>query len=182
LLHIASSLGARQVFPALALELARAVAPARSVNGYGLFAVMTTRRAEIVLEGTVDGNEWLPFEFRYKPGDTGRRPEFAGLHMPRLDWQMWFAALDRERQRHWFDRLMEHVLVGTPEVRALLGRDPFGGEPLQALRAVVYAYRFSSHADWRETGEWWLRERLGVYAGPIELRFEVRDETPELLE
>ena len=67
--------------------------PFRSFNGYGLFAVMTTERREIIVEGSNDGVNWLAYEFKYKPGDVTRRPAFVAPHQPRLDWQMWFAAL-----------------------------------------------------------------------------------------
>src|SRR5437870_9099362 len=72
----------------------RAIAPVRPVNGYGLFRVMTTERPEIVIEGSRDSVHWREYEFRWKPGDVTRRPGFVAPHQPRLDWQMWFAALD----------------------------------------------------------------------------------------
>ena len=31
---------------------------------------MTTKRDEIVIEGSADGVEWREYEFRYKPGDV----------------------------------------------------------------------------------------------------------------
>ena len=40
---------------------------------------------------------WLPYEFRYKPGDLRRPPAWVAPHQPRLDWQMWFAALVQPR-------------------------------------------------------------------------------------
>ncbi len=40
------------------------VSPLRSINNYGLFAVMTTQRNEIILEGSNDGENWMPYEFR----------------------------------------------------------------------------------------------------------------------
>ena len=55
---------------------------------------MTTTRDEIVIQGSDDGVEWRDYEFRYKPGDVMRRPRWNIPHQPRLDWQMWFAALD----------------------------------------------------------------------------------------
>src|SRR5262249_7058642 len=74
------------------------VAPFRSVNGYGLFRVMTTSRPEIIVEGSADGRTWQAYEFRHKPGDLRRRPDFVAPHQPRLDWQMWFAALSDVRR------------------------------------------------------------------------------------
>ena len=67
--------------------------PYRTFNSYGLFAVMTTERHEIIVEGSNDGVNWLPYEFKYKPGDVMKRPGFVAPYQPRLDWQMWFAAL-----------------------------------------------------------------------------------------
>src|SRR5438034_1269638 len=81
-----------------------AVAPFRSINGYGLFRVMTTERPEIVVEGSRDTMAWREYRFRWKPGDVTRRPRFVAPHQPRLDWQMWFAALDPDGARGWLDR------------------------------------------------------------------------------
>ena len=65
-----------------------ALMPFRLVNGYGLFAVMTTKRREIVVEGSADGQYWEAYEFRWKPGDPERPPAFVQPHMPRLDWEV----------------------------------------------------------------------------------------------
>ncbi|HEY5281768.1 MAG TPA: lipase maturation factor family protein [Polyangia bacterium] len=35
---------------------------------------------------------------KYKPGDLNHRPAFVAPHQPRLDWQMWFAALGNYRK------------------------------------------------------------------------------------
>ena len=78
------------------------VSPLMIVNRYGLFAVMTTSRPEIVIEGSVDGQTWREYVFRYKPGPLARRAPWTLTHQPRLDWQMWFAALGDFRQNPWF--------------------------------------------------------------------------------
>src|SRR5262249_56543683 len=80
--------------PAWAEAVDRMVEPLHIVGPYGLFAVMTTRRYELVIQGSKDGVEWRDYEFRYKPGNVARRPLWNIPHQPRLDWQMWFAALD----------------------------------------------------------------------------------------
>jgi hypothetical protein len=94
--------------------------PFRTINGYGLFRRMTTSRPELILEGSWDGQTWEEIEFRWKPGDPSRRPAFVEPHQPRLDWQMWFAALNVRRAAHWLERLAVHILHGTPEVLDLL--------------------------------------------------------------
>jgi Lipase maturation factor len=76
--------------------------PFHFVSPYGLFAVMTTTRNEIIVEGSDDGERWRDYEFRYKPGDLNRRPPWNIPNQPRLDWQMWFAALDDAQRLPWF--------------------------------------------------------------------------------
>src|SRR5262249_46220717 len=91
------------IIPAPIEVLGQWIAPLQSTNVYGLFAVMTTRRPEIIVEGSDDGETWKPYRFRWKPCELDRRPGFTTPHMPRLDWQMWFAALSRDcRSVPWF--------------------------------------------------------------------------------
>ena len=137
------------------------VAPFRSFNGYGLFRVMTTSRPEIVIEGSRDGEHWSEYEFRYKPGNVTRRPRFVAPYHPRLDWQMWFAALDPEGNIGWLESLANRLRAGTPEVLALLERNPFPAAPPRFIRLMEYDYRFSTAAEWQRTHAWWVRELVG---------------------
>ncbi len=139
------------------------VMPFRSLNTYGLFAVMTTSRPEIIVEGSNDGHTWLAYEFKWKPGDVRRRPAFTGLHMPRLDWQMWFAALGHVGQNSWLLYFLVRLLEGSPEVLGLLQHNPFPDAPPRYVRAVLYDYRFTDRATREETGAWWRRKPLGLY-------------------
>jgi lipase maturation factor 1 len=136
------------------------VAPFRSVNGYGLFRVMTTQRPELIIEGSEDGEHWVEYEFKYKPGRVDRRPRFVAPHQPRLDWQMWFAALDPAGNYDWLQSLASHLRAGTPEVLALLGPNPFPRAPPRFIRLRFYEYRFSTPEERRRTGAWWVRERV----------------------
>lgn len=144
--------------------------PLRSANPYGLFAVMTTKRPEIILEGSRDGVTWEAYEFRYKAGDPLRRPGFVQPHQPRLDWQMWFAALGSYRSDPWIVNLCVRLLEGSPEVLKLLGKNPFPGNPPRYLRAVTYDYRFTDPETRRRTGAWWQREYQGLYLPPVSLQ------------
>ncbi len=139
------------------------VAPFEIVNSYGLFAVMTTTRMEIVMEGSNDGVTWQSYEFKYKPGEVKRRPAWAEPHQPRLDWQMWFAALGNYEQNPWLLRFMLRLLQGSPEAARLLASNPFAKAPPVYLRALVYEYRFTSWPERRATGAWWKREYRGFY-------------------
>jgi lipase maturation factor 1 len=137
--------------------------PFRLINGYGLFRVMTKDRDEIVIEGSADGVDWLPYEFKWKPGDVMRAPGWCAPHQPRLDWQMWFAALGSYRENPWFVRLIVQLLEGSQDVSRLLETNPFPHEPPRYIRAMFYRYRFTTSRERRETGAWWKREQLREY-------------------
>jgi hypothetical protein len=143
--------------------------PFHLVNSYGLFRVMTTSRPEIIIEGSSDGRTWREYEFKWKPGDLGRRPGFIAPHQPRLDWQMWFAALSSYQRTPWLGWFMRRLLEGSPQVLALLETNPFPDAPPKLVRAVLYEYRFTDLPSRRETGAWWERKTLGIYARPMSL-------------
>jgi predicted DCC family thiol-disulfide oxidoreductase YuxK len=143
--------------------------PFRTVNGYGLFAVMTTTRPEIVVEGSADGEAWTPYSFRWKPGDPSRRPGFVEPHQPRLDWQMWFAALSDARQNPWFVAFVHRLLEGDRDVTRLLAADPFAGRAPRFVRAELWDYRFTDAETRRRTGAWWTRRQIGEYLPPVTL-------------
>lgn len=164
---MAQRLGAAALVPGPLRDLHARLDPLRSFNAYGLFATMTTRRPEIVVEGTLDGVTWRPYSFRWKPGDPTAPPRFAQPHMPRLDWQMWFAALQGPRRAWWFGAFLHRLHAGSADVLALLASDPFDGRRPLAVRALLYRYRFTGWRERRQTGAWWWRELLGSYAGPI---------------
>lgn len=138
----------------------------RIVNSYGLFAVMTTSRPEIIIEGSNDGVRWSEYEFKYKPGDLKRAPPWVAPHQPRLDWQMWFAALGTYRTTPWFLNFALRLLEGSPDVLILLEKNPFPDEPPQYIRALLYEYRFADPRSRKASGNWWTRTLKGIYLPP----------------
>jgi len=144
-----------------------AVAPLRSFNRYGLFAVMTRERPEIIIEGSDDGFTWLPYEFPAKPGNLQRRPGFVAPYQPRLDWQLWFAALDYPRREPWVTDLCVRLLQGSPDVTALFAANPFPARPPQRIRAVLYDYTFTDGPTRAATGRWWNRTPVDFYLPPF---------------
>ena len=165
-------LGMNLPWPGAMSAAYRWLQPFRSINSYGLFAVMTTERPEIIVEGTSDGTNWKPYEFRYKPGGLDRVPAFVAPHQPRLDWQMWFAALGTVEQNPWFLHFLESLLRGSPDVEALLETNPFPGGPPMAVRAIAYDYRFTNRELRAASGDWWRRENRREYCPAIELNAE----------
>jgi uncharacterized membrane protein YphA (DoxX/SURF4 family) len=153
--------------PDLLERLTDQVRPLRVVNSYGLFSVMTVRRPEITIEGSEDGEHWREYVFRYKVSRMDRAPRQVAPHQPRLDWQMWFAALGSPPG--WFLSLLVRLMEGSPEVLALFAENPFPEHPPRYVRAVLYDYRMTDLATRRSTGAWWTRERIGLYVPPLML-------------
>jgi hypothetical protein len=122
---------------------------------------MTTTRYEYVIEGSNNGEDWQAYTFGWKPVDPAAPPRQAAPHQPRLDWQMWFAALDPTRIDPWFTRLLKRLLEGSPPVLALFRHVPFRDAPPRLLRLTVYQYHFTDGATRRASGHWWQREEIG---------------------
>ncbi|MGB8169986.1 MAG: lipase maturation factor family protein [Chthoniobacteraceae bacterium] len=147
-------------------SLRDSLAPLMSFNGYGLFAVMTTTRPEIFVEGSDDGVNWQAYRFRWKPGNVRTPPALVAPHQPRLDWQMWFAALSDYQHNPWFIRFLVRLLEGSPEVLALLEWNPFPSHPPRYVRAVVCEYHFTHWGD----DAWWTRGPEQLYCPVISLQ------------
>lgn len=134
------------------------------VNSYGLFRRMTGvgGRPEVVIEGSHDGSTWVEIEFMYKPGNLSGSPPVVTPHQPRLDWQMWFAALGQQQHSPWFSSLMYRLLQGKQDVIELIQTDisqyPFHQQPPAFLRAHRYKYWFTeTKADGSFPERWWRR-------------------------
>uniref|UniRef100_A0A8C2K305 Lipase maturation factor n=1 Tax=Cyprinus carpio TaxID=7962 RepID=A0A8C2K305_CYPCA len=101
-------------------------------------------------------------EFMYKPGNVSAAPPVVAPHQPRLDWQMWFAALGPHTQSPWFSSLLHRLLQGKRDVIRLIQTDesqyPFSKQPPAYLRAHRYKYWFSKpKEDGSYPQRWWRR-------------------------
>src|SRR2546429_6880738 len=129
---------------------------------------MTTERPEIIVEGSYDRTDWREYEFKWNPGEVRRARRFVAPHQPRLDWQMWFAALGYYPNQPWFSRFLRRLAAGSPAVLSLLKTNPFPDAPPRYIRAILYDYRFTVRAERRANGAWWRRERRGLYSPIID--------------
>ena len=140
------------------------------VNPYGLFAVMTTTRPEIVIEGSADGETWREYVFRYKPGPLNRPPLWNIPHQPRLDWQMWFAALGGVERESMDPESHAAPAPGQPR-RCWVCSTPIRFPIVRPryVRASSTTYRFADRGTHDATGQWWVREPTGVYFPAVSL-------------
>ena len=124
------------------------------------------------MEGSRDGETWEPYGFPYKAGDLEARPAFAPpLHMPRVDWQLWFAGLrGRCQNTRWYLPFVQRLLEGNGAVRELVAHDPFPEAPPRYMRSRLFHYTFTSPEQREMTGDWWRREELRDFCPTLELR------------
>lgn len=159
--------------PAPLAPLSRAyslAAPLRTVNSYGLFAVMTTTRRELVIEGSADGIHWKPYTFRWKPGSIDHPLPIVAPYQPRLDWQMWFAALGRIETTPWLQALLLNLLEANPHVLALFEANPFPDSPPKSIRILADTYTFTDPLERELTGALWKSEPAAIHCPPVSLK------------
>ncbi len=134
------------------------------VNTYGAFGSVGKERLELIVEGTTDEyidqtTEWKEYEFKAKPGNISRTLPFIAPYQPRIDWQIWFAAMSTPQQYPWVIHLVWKLLHNDPETITLIEKNPFQEKPPQFIRVSLYKYEFLSPAEkevWKRTykGEW----------------------------
>jgi lipase maturation factor 1 len=154
------------IFPSIKLPTApiEALDPFRIANRYGLFAVMTRGRYEIEFQGSDDGQTWQTYPFRYKPQDPSKPPGIYAPYQPRFDWNLWFASLGSWREYPIVLNAELRLMANEPDVLALFAGNPFPQSPPRQVRAVLWQYWFTTMSEKHQTGLWWRREFLGLYA------------------
>ena len=153
----------QQKLPTLLTSLARYTSTFAVINNYGPFAIMTTERLEIIVQGSNDGVEWKTYKFKYKPVDLDRHLSWNIPHQPRLDWQMWFAALQPPTKSSWFEKFIVRLREGSPQVVSLMGVNPFPNKPPRYVRAQLYLYSYSTYDQRKKMGDIWQRKYLKEY-------------------
>ena len=138
--------------------------PLDLVNTYGAFGSVGKERYEIIFEGTDDAlisgdTKWKEYEFTAKPGDPNRRPPFIAPYQPRIDWQIWFAAMASPADYPWTLHFVWKLLHNDRGTLSLLANNPFPTSPPRYIRARLYRYHFAPIGD----PAWWKREPIGEW-------------------
>jgi hypothetical protein len=139
------------------------------VNTYGAFGSVGRERFEIIFEGTSSESPefavWREYEFQAKPGNPWRRPPIVAPYQPRIDWQIWFAAMATPNQYPWTVHFVWKLLHNDRGTLSLLANDPFPAVPPRFIRAQLYRYRFTRPDESRSA--WWHREPVGLWLPPL---------------
>ena len=138
--------------------------PLDLVNSYGAFGIVGRERNEIIFEGTNDQmisvyTQWRPYEFKAKPGDPDRAPPFVAPYQPRIDWQIWFAAMASPAEYPWTFHFEWRLLHNDAGTLSLLANNPFPDRPPHYIRARLYRYHFKPPGQ----KGWWTREPVGEW-------------------
>lgn len=144
--------------------------PLDLVNTYGAFGSVGKVRYNVVFEGTDattpdDHAQWREYPYRALPVELDRRPPQIAPYQPRLDWQMWFAAMSTPDQYPWTLHLIWKLLHNDPGALSLFGGNPFPDQPPRYIRAVLYSYAFAPPGN--PAHLWWNRKELSLWLPPL---------------
>jgi hypothetical protein len=81
---------------------------------------------------------------------------------------MWFAAMESPEEYPWTRFLVWKLLHNDAGALSLFAGNPFRGSPPRYVRAVLYKYSLAQSGK----GEWWRRERLGLWLPPASVNDE----------
>ena len=131
-------------------------------NRYHVFPTVNQQRVELIIEGTVDGQTWIPYKFKYKPGALNKPLYIVIPHHPRLDWMLWFVPLHPDFIG-FFDSFLGRLLENSPSVIAMLEHNPFPHTPPVAVRVQAFDYQFTNFDERAISGNWWTSRYLGPF-------------------
>jgi len=149
-------------------QLVRDFQGLRLVNPYGLFAVMTSKRYELTIQASMDGEVWKDYEFYFKPNDHFSSPSFVFPHQPRLDWQLWFVALRDYRRSPWLMTFITALFEGKEDVLTLVKTVPYKNP--RYIRVLAHDRVFTDMDTLKESGQWWEDKSLFAFTPVFEYR------------
>ncbi len=137
-------------------------------NTYGAFGSVGKERYELIIQGTLDdaineSTEWKEYEFIAKPGNVSRNHPIIAPYQPRIDWQIWFAAMSTPQQEPWLIHFIWKLLNNDPYTLDLIKENPFPEEPPKYIRIEYYKYELEKPiSDYK-----WKRIYIGTWLNPI---------------
>jgi Lipase maturation factor len=164
------------------LAVLRTAMPFRTVHAYGVFPPRLGPPVRFipVIEGTIDGKRWEPFEYKYMLSTEKSPPRFVAPHCPRIDhlmlyegvgvgsWNLHGAVFSQGNPYDFsavspLDRLLERLMDPQSPAHELFSAVPFNGALPKQMRITQYVFAPSTAAEMRETGRYWHRTRIGEF-------------------
>jgi hypothetical protein len=137
------------------------------VNSYGAFGTVGRERFTLVFEGTTDSDpsaittQWREYLYPAQPVLLGEKPGQIAPYQPRLDWQIWFAAMATPNEYPWTIHLLWKLLHNDPGALSLFRSNPFSDGPPKYVRVMLYRYQFTRPGTPDESC--WRRDSLGLW-------------------
>lgn len=161
-------------------------AEAAWLTGEGLPAPLPAR-PELQWQGQAGGT-WQDVHLAFKPGNVSCPMPWVAPHQPRLDWQMWFAALGHYSHAPWAVHFAFKLLQGSPDVMQLVasptldpcayGHWPFGWKARPAsVETAAQQQVVPPDAGWSDVVSRWRSWALP----PVEAVLPPTPQTPSLL-
>jgi hypothetical protein len=166
------------------LAVFRTLAPLRTMHGYGVFPPNSAPPIKVipVFEGSSDGVDWQPYEYRYMPMSPESRSPIVAPHHPRLDHLCVYAGSGMSESDYlaslvggskvygfspfshysWLHRLVERLLEGEPTVRSLFAVAPFADAPPRYVRISLRALTPASLQTKTRSGQSWHVRHVGT--------------------
>ncbi len=140
------------------------------INSYGAFGHIGKTRYEVVISGTTDPQvmpttQWKEYGFKCKPGFPDKRPCVVTPYHYKLDWQIWFSAMQPQLVDQWLSNFAIRLLEGSSDTLDLIETNPFAEQPPKFLKMDLYKYEYT---NFDEPG-WWKRQFVKTYLEPIYL-------------
>jgi hypothetical protein len=157
----------------------------RICNSYGVFPCDPGEernagyRAHIVIEAK-EKEGWTPIHFRYLTTNPKVAGKFLAPFHARLDSSMFYQGFDAQYAQFTgsnvyysgsqtiTERLIARLLEGSVEVAKLMEmppKFPLGDDRVE-IRAMRYAYRFSTMEEYQKTQDFWQRHEMGEFLAP----------------
>jgi hypothetical protein len=136
------------------------------VNSYGAFGGVTRERYELIIEG-FDGHKWREYKFIGKPGHEDRPLRQIAPYQPRIDWQIWFAAMSTPAGEPWLLHFVWMLLSNNSLATGLLAENAFPVAAPQKIRIKYYRYKFNVPWSGKPV---WSRELIGTWLPPVSLK------------
>lgn len=143
------------------MDAYKKVYPWRIVNLYTPLNRVQKDRFELLIQASLEAQNWQDYHFLYKPGSIlDTRPMFLSPHISRLEYLLWVAAQTDYQQEIWISRLLHRILEDSPAAISLFQKEPFAEVP-EYIRAARYKFEFTK---WDQpTSDWWSMEFFDIY-------------------
>ena len=172
------------------VDLYRLLLPFRVVHAYGVFPPYEPPAVKFVpvIEGSLDGQTWHEFEYRWIASTERSPPRVVAPQTPRLDHFLLYEGyglgsagfmcpfVGGMYHPYLFTRcpplarVMRRLAEPDSPMLALMGRDPFADGPRPRwMRATLYTLEPTSLSERRTTGRWWRRQFVGIHLPPFEV-------------